>query len=214
MLLRWVDSGKKIWSLAVIIHTLLVVKSFQYGLHSFSFSPRTGKKIRSNLRLSEINDDDEECFFSPDQPQMIECELPVPNPEMTSDEVISMCVGGLQSNSEPYPNAGLEINFNFSSDRCRAIQGGSLSNFIEFANNPTFGSMINAKSWRVLSVGPVIRGTQTRGDMQTFLVNIVPASGNKRQFVWTLQKERRPPRSGCWLVHEVLYRDHAFSTTL
>jgi hypothetical protein len=32
--------------------------------------------------------------------------------------------------------------------------------------------------------------------------------------LWTLQQERRPPRQGCWLIHEVLYVKNAFELTL
>lgn len=35
----------------------------------------------------------------------------------------------------------------------------------------------------------------------------------KKTFLWTLQKERRPPRQDCWLVHEVLYQRNAFLQT-
>jgi hypothetical protein len=35
----------------------------------------------------------------------------------------------------------------------------------------------------------------------------------KKTFLWTLQKERRPPRQDCWLVHEVLYKRNAFLQT-
>lgn len=35
----------------------------------------------------------------------------------------------------------------------------------------------------------------------------------KRVYLWTLQRERRPPRQDCWLVHEVLYKRNAFMQT-
>jgi hypothetical protein len=36
----------------------------------------------------------------------------------------------------------------------------------------------------------------------------------KRRFLWTLQKERRPPRQDCWLIHEVLFVKNAYALTL
>jgi hypothetical protein len=35
----------------------------------------------------------------------------------------------------------------------------------------------------------------------------------KRRFLWTLQKEIRPPRQNCWLVHEVLCTQNAMHQT-
>lgn len=35
----------------------------------------------------------------------------------------------------------------------------------------------------------------------------------KIRYLWTLQKERRPPRQDCWLVHEVLFTKNAFQQT-
>lgn len=38
--------------------------------------------------------------------------------------------------------------------------------------------------------------------------------GGGRTFLWTLQQERRPPRQGCWIIHEVIYVKNAFQLTL
>jgi hypothetical protein len=40
------------------------------------------------------------------------------------------------------------------------------------------------------------------------------AGDDTKTYLWTLQKERRPPRQGCWLVHEVLYNKNAFMQTM
>jgi len=111
---------------------------------------------------------------------------------------------------------GLEVSFNFSSDRCRSAYGGSLQGFISYAANPTFGCMVNCREWSILSIGPEIAGTQVRGAMKTVLILVQPSSDKiaPRRFLWTLQKERRPPRQGCWLVHECLFVDNAYDMTL
>ncbi|KAG7374734.1 hypothetical protein IV203_013829 [Nitzschia inconspicua] len=173
----------------------------------------------------------------------------------------------------PNPQKSLELCFLFSSDRCRAAVGGSLEEFVKYANNPTFGSLVHCQDWRVLSVGPIIPGSMHRGEMQTVLIEITkpltvravletkaqderksgrrrptieeriqarkqqrqqqqiesydqddnnddefshimdPEDDGKKTFLWTLQKERRPPRQDCWLVHEVLYKRNAFLQT-
>lgn len=139
--------------------------------------------------------------------------LPQPTPELSAEDIVDTCMDSLMTNDDPKANAGLEVCFNFSSDRCRASLGGSLEKFIEFASNPIFASMVNAKEWTKVKVGPIITGSQTRGAMQTVLVDLKPESGRDRRFLWTLQQERRPPRQGCWLVHECIFVENAFAQT-
>lgn len=103
---------------------------------------------------------------------------------MTGEDVVTTCIEALQQNDNPRKNAGLKVCFDFSSDRCRAALGGNLDAFILYANNPTFGSMINAKEYVVLNVGPIITATNTRGEMQTILIKVTPAIGNDRSFLW------------------------------
>ena len=132
--------------------------------------------------------------------------------------------------------------------------------------------MNNCDQYTILKTGNVIPGTQFRGEMQTFLIQIqkgttakdimqswektnpqrnpnrrltleervrqraeAAAAANQQQlpsnpsnqqendgsgegsvqngrgitFLWTLQRERRPPRQDCWLVHEVLFTENA-----
>eukprot|EP00543_Licmophora_paradoxa_P014540 CAMPEP_0202477750 /NCGR_PEP_ID=MMETSP1360-20130828/94103_1 /ASSEMBLY_ACC=CAM_ASM_000848 /TAXON_ID=515479 /ORGANISM="Licmophora paradoxa, Strain CCMP2313" /LENGTH=158 /DNA_ID=CAMNT_0049105001 /DNA_START=333 /DNA_END=809 /DNA_ORIENTATION=- len=135
--------------------------------------------------------------------------IPFPSREFKSIEVVVMCMERLSKNNAPYKDAGLETCWNFASDMSRASQGGSLERFIEFASNPSFSSMVNAKSWSVVSTGPLIEGTNTRGPMQTCRIRVAPAKGDERDFVWMLQRERRPPRQDCWLIHQCIQTDTA-----
>ena len=76
--------------------------------------------------------------------------------------------------------------------------------------------MVNAREWKILRIGPEISSGQdsvtstglgvTRGAMKTILVSVLPRDPNlkERRFLWTMQKERRPPKQGCWLVHECI----------
>ena len=143
-------------------------------------------------------------------------ELPDANPDITPEEVVSTCMDFLSNNDEPRMNSGLEVCWNFSSDSCRASNGGSLEAFYQYARNPVFQTMVNCESWEVVSVGPEIAGTPTRGAMKTVLVHVVQQKEKNlkdRRFVWTMMRERRPPRQGCWLVHECLSVDNAFAHT-
>jgi hypothetical protein len=137
-----------------------------------------------------------------------------PHTDFDGPDIVKVCMDALLKANEPFANAGLEVCWNFSTDRCRAAQGGSLEKFIEFARNPVFASMVNAQSWIVKSMGPIIPGTPTRGAMQTVLIEVLPQKGGPRDFLWSLQCERRPPKQGCWLVHECIAKENAWSQTL
>lgn len=187
-----------------------------------------------------------------------------PIPELNGLEVATLCMNALQ---HQMPKKSLEICFNFSSDRCRAAVGGTLEEFFRYAQNPVFGKLVHCCGWSIASVGPIIPGSNVRGDMQTILIEIskglsvqdaldvaidnhnsqvkhgapkrrpieeriaemdakmrgepLPepseAEGARTQpirFLWTMQKERRPPRQNCWLVHEVLFVNNAHEQTV
>ncbi len=86
--------------------------------------------------------------------------------------------------------------------------------------------MVNAREYKVLSIGPEMNAGQgsvtsvglgvTRGAMKTVLISVTPNNVDlkERRFLWTLQKERRPPRQGCWLVHECIAVENSFAMTL
>lgn len=103
---------------------------------------------------------------------------------MTGVDVVKQCMDALLQNDVGYENSGLEVCFDFSSDRCRAALGGSLEEFLLHASNPTFGSMINANTYEILNVGSVIGASMTRGAMQTVLIKVSPSKGDDRTFLW------------------------------
>ncbi len=108
----------------------------------------------------------------------------LPHANMTTEDVATSCMDALQQNNNPRRNACLEVCFDFSSDRCHAALGGILDDFILFATNPTFRSMINVNEYVVLNVGPLIAGTRTRGAMQMVLIKVTPTNGDDRMFLW------------------------------
>jgi len=151
--------------------------------------------------------------------------LPGPHPDYEAIDVVRLCMDQLINGKD---GAGLEVCFAFSSDRCRAAIGGSLEEFRQYATNPVFSFLVNCDDWSVASIGPVISGTATRGAMQTVLMDATRASVEEkdqkhrqtasnegsRRFLWTLQKERRPPHQNCWMINEVLYVKNAFERTV
>jgi len=175
------------------------------------------KKSSTTLKGEE----EEECFFGDDPTQIPDAciDLPGPDESFSAVDVVTMCMSFLESNDVPKANSGLEVCYNFSSDSCRAANGGSLETFLQYANNPVFQSMVNCLEWEVLNDGPEIPETNTRGAMKTVLIKVVQKEvdgeqRNDRKFLWTLMQERRPPRQGCFLVHECLAVENAFAQTV
>lgn len=170
------------------------------------------------IDFDALNEFEDDCdFLDGDLSQMdLTICLPAPSASLPPDDAVRLCLDALSVNNEPKDDAGLEVCWNFSSDNCRAAIGGSLEEFIQFANNPVFQSMVDAQEWKTISIGPEIAGTQHRGAMQTFLVEVITTESAKkiRRFLWTMMKERRPPRQGCWLVHECIAVDKAHQLTV
>ena len=102
----------------------------------------------------------------------------------TARDVVVACMDGLLNNDKPWANAGLELCWDYSSDRNRAAQGGSFDEFMNYASNPTFSTMVDAKEYSIESVGKYIPGTNTRGAMQTVLVKVQSSKGEDRSFLW------------------------------
>ena len=104
--------------------------------------------------------------------------------DKTARDVVVTCMDGLANNDNPWENAGLELCWDYSSDRNRAAQGGSFEEFISYASNPTFSSMVNAKGYSVENVGTLIPGSMTRGPMQTVLIKVQSCKGEERSYLW------------------------------
>jgi hypothetical protein len=99
-----------------------------------NISTRTGTSSSTTLYGIDFeaianSNDNEECDFTDSndlsQIDLSKC-LPFPTADIIPEDVVTLCMDGLMNNNEPKVNAGLEICFNFSSDRCRA---GKLENF-------------------------------------------------------------------------------------
>jgi hypothetical protein len=194
------------------VHILIICISLRV---SSSFAVY-GKYRHRDIRLFDVEEEPEVSLTTSTSAflGLDEHFVAFPNRVYEATEIVDLCMNALLQNEEPYANAGLEVCWNFSSDRCRAAQGSSFESFLRFSQNPVFGSMVNAESWSVKSTGPIIPGTQTRGAMQTVLTEVIPAKGRTREFLWTLQRERRPPRQDCWLIHECIFKDAAYLQTL
>jgi hypothetical protein len=186
--------------MTLVLLTILVMAD---GLLSPSGSRRLSNIERRNQQLVEVS----ATSFEYDDM------LPRPHPDIVALEVVHLCMDTLMNKGNKN-NEGLKVCFDFSSDFLQAPFGGKLDAFIQHAKNPVFASLVQCTHYEILSIGPNIPGTSTRGAMQTCLMAVQSPGSEERRFLWTLQRERRPPRQGCWLVHEVLFVKNAFQLTL
>ena len=118
----------------------------------------------------------------------------------------------LGNNDSPRANAGLEVCFRFSNDMCRASVGGSLEAFFRYAANPTFQCLVDHAGYDA-RLSSRIDAAKFRGAMAAFVVD-AEKKGKRRQFLFTLEKQRRPPQTDCWLIRECLPMDKAIYQTI
>ena len=156
----------------------------------------------------------------------------LPSAELSAQEVITAIVRGLQYNDVPEARAGLMRCYEFMDLQCRKLVTGygnvpeerTLEKFIHHAaSSPKIWPFIEASS---IDVGPVstIAPTPTRGEIATCPVVVRPSAdpvlhdsgfardfplvlGNRipeKTFMVRLQKQRRPPLAGAYLVTDVI----------
>mmetsp|Transcript_2708 Transcript_2708/g.4209 ORF Transcript_2708/g.4209 Transcript_2708/m.4209 type:complete len:192 (+) Transcript_2708:49-624(+) len=177
---------------ALVIQIILLLPTAQ----AFLLATHPRQHQSSYLSTTNANDAQEDANINRGN-------SPLSADDVTARDVVVACMDGLLNNDTPWANSGLEICWDYSSDRNRAAQGGSFDEFISYASNPTFSTMVNAKEYSIENVGAYIKGTNTRGAMQTVLVKVQPLKGEERSFLWTMAQERRPPRQGLWLFTNV-----------
>ncbi len=161
----------------LVIHTILLVSTAQAFLSAVILE--TNRRPHSSYLMSTTNANDEQ-----EDANINKSSSSLNTAYVTARDVVVACMDGLSKNDSPWANAGLEICWEYSSDRNRAAQGGSLDDFITYASNPTFSAMVNAKEYSVEKVGAYIPGTMTRGAMQTVLIKVQSLKGEERSFLW------------------------------
>ena len=152
---------------------------------------------------------------------------PKPSPDLQSDELALLCLRGLQLVDHPYENAGLNRIFPFLTWECRSAvtsRGGiddTIDKFRERAAlSPVLQTFMGA-SRITLGENTISPGTATRGDIcsypvrvegslsQTFcyksgmMKNAVSNDPPVANMIVRLERCRRPPNSGCWMMKDI-----------
>ena len=145
---------------------------------------------------------------------------PTPDPALSPVEIVDICQRALQKNDFPEVDAGRELNFAFAGDQLRAIWGGSMDEFVRWSKaNPVFEYMVDCDDFEILEdTVETNEGTPTRGSLTKMVVRVrndnQPSKKGARDYLWTLQQERRPPMAGCWLLWQVIAVDKAHELTV
>ena len=145
---------------------------------------------------------------------------PAPDPALSPVEIVEICQRALQKNDFPEVDAGRELNFAFAGDQLRAIWGGSMDEFVRWSKaNPVFEYMVDCDDFEILEdTVETNEGTPTRGSLTKMVVRVrnndQPSKKGARDYLWTLQQERRPPMTGCWLLWQVIAVDKAHELTV
>lgn len=141
-----------------------------------------------------------------------------PHDSLSPHDVVVACMIALQENdelAEATKNGedwGLRYNWRFFGEMVRANWRGDVEEFVRDSKNNRNG-LANCE-WFDTDEETIalIDGTPTRGSICKMVVRVRCRDGipmEKREFLWTLQKERRPPLADCWLIRQVLAVDRA-----
>ena len=122
-------------------------------------------------------------------------ELPRPSAEMAPGEVVSIVIDALANNDFPYPDAGVETAFYFSSPTNRA-NTGPLERFVKLVKGPVFGKMIN-------HLDSTLSKVVSEGDKALRLVQIVGANNETLYFAFRLGLQQDGEYAGMWLTEAV-----------
>ena len=141
-----------------------------------------------------------------------------PSPDLSPHDVVVACMVALQESDVPEEverngvDWGHRYQWKFFNGMVRANWGGDVDEFVrEEKNNPN--GLANC-DWFETDEESIshIPGTPTRGAIAKMVVAVRCRDGvpmESRKFLWTLQQERRPPQTGCWLISSVLAMDRA-----
>ena len=165
-------------------------------------------------------------------PDWAEAELTVrkfpskPSPDLSAEQVAVACLRSLQLVDHPEHNAGLKRIYPFLTWHCiDGVTARGVNTVEEFcergALSPVLQTFMGATKIDV-GEGTVSKGTSTRGDIMSFPVKVIRAAVSAFQhksgmirdrvasapashdgMVVRLERARRPPDTGCWLIREI-----------
>jgi len=151
-----------------------------------------------------------------------------PSPDLSAERVAICCLRSLQLVDTPSPSAGLDRIYDFFTWQCRNAVTASTRDSVSpeafrerAALSPVLQPIIGATNIK-LGESTISPGTSNaRGDIVSYPVTVyvsevlafqhksgmirdrVAAGPPRLDIVMRLEKARRPPMEGCWLVREI-----------
>lgn len=118
-----------------------------------------------------------------------------PNINLTPEEVVQIVVYALANNDAPYPDAGIEITFNFASPANKS-NTGPLIRFARMVKSPVFAVMLNHKKSEFSEV--------VLGDTIAFqVVKITTQANTEVHFAFRLGLQTEGEFEGMWMTEAV-----------
>jgi hypothetical protein len=133
--------------------------------------------------------------YAATEPPVEEPVLPQPSSELQPADVVQIVIDALANNDFPYPDAGIETSFNFTSP-ANKVETGPLRRFTQLLKGPTFSQMINHRD-STLSEVVLDRNKAFR------LVQIVGENNETLYFAFRLGLQLQGDYVGMWLTEAV-----------
>lgn len=130
---------------------------------------------------------------------------PEPSPDLSAADVIRIQVEALQTNDDPYPDAGIEAAFRFASPGNRAATG-PLPRFAQMVKGPVYGDMLDFERAEYSDIA-------LEGDRAAQRVTLVQDDGQRVAYVFTLSRQVGGAYDGCWMTDGVTRRPPSINGT-
>jgi hypothetical protein len=126
----------------------------------------------------------------------MEAELVGPTPALTPDQVVARQLDALQHHDVPYPDAGIEVAFAFTSPASKAAIG-PLGRFAERVHHELYAPLLACAS---VQPGPL----RLDGDRAEQEVLVVDVTDEAAAYAFLLSRQHSGPLAGCWMTDAVL----------
>ena len=121
---------------------------------------------------------------------------PDPSPDLTPEEVVRLQLEALQTNDDPYDDAGIATVFRFASPGNRAATG-PLDRFTRMVHGPTYRDMLGFET-------ALYGAMRIESDRAVQSVTLVHAGGRRVSYVFGLSRQTGGPCDGCWMTDAVV----------
>jgi hypothetical protein len=121
--------------------------------------------------------------------------LPTPNTSLQPGEIVRIVIDALANNNNPYPDAGIEITFNFASP-ANKVNTGPIERFTSMVKGPVFGVMLNHQHSEFSEV--VLAGNRAYQ-----MVRLLTRDGVAAHFAFRLGLQGKGGYRGMWMTEAV-----------